>query len=60
MVDIIGMEEELDLLHDILKDSRKLCTKFIDKVLTGRARSIETYNDCLQLMEKIDASFPKG
>lgn len=38
----------------VLDRVREVCTKFINKVQGGRARSIETYADCLSLMKIID------
>lgn len=38
----------------ILDRVREVCAKFVKKVRTGRARSVETYADCLSLIEMID------
>lgn len=34
----------------INKEARALCEKFINKVETGRARSVETYAECKSLL----------
>ncbi len=40
--------------QEIINDARKLCRKFIDKVESGRARSVETYAECVNLLRKIE------
>lgn len=47
----INSEEQV---RKIITHSRMLCQKFIGKVDSGRARSVETYNDCCELLELID------
>lgn len=37
----------------IIKMAKVLCEKFIHKVDTGRARSIETYAECKALLKAI-------
>ena len=37
----------------IKKEAKVLCKKFINKVETGRARSVETYKDCKSLLTLI-------
>jgi hypothetical protein len=46
----MGMDREKD---EIVQEAENLCNKFINKVRTGRARSRETYADCLHLSERI-------
>ena len=41
----------LDNLENALKVGIALCEKFINKVDTGRARSVETYADCKNFLE---------
>ena len=36
----------MDNFEDLAKQAYNLCKKFINKVETGRARSVETYCDC--------------
>ncbi len=43
-----------DITEEIIADARALCQKFVAKVETGRARSIETYHECENLLEKIN------
>jgi len=38
----------------IIRTAKFLCQKFIDKVETGRAHSIETYAECKDLLSKIE------
>ena len=38
----------------IIERSKKLVKKFIEKVEDGRARSVETYRECKELLEMID------
>ena len=38
----------------INREARILCEKFIKKVENGRARSVETYNDCKTLLKLLD------
>lgn len=40
--------------EQIIKVAKALCEKFIDKVETGRARSIETYAECKALLKLIN------
>lgn len=40
--------------EQITEAARALCVKFINKVETGRARSRETYSECLALLEMIE------
>lgn len=39
---------------DIIEKAKALCQKFINKVLTGRARSRETYAECKALLKMIN------
>ena len=39
--------------NNIIFEAKVLCSKFINKVETGRARSVETYQDCKNLLELI-------
>ena len=38
---------------EIIEQTKKLCEKFINKVESGRARSKETYQECIQLLRII-------
>lgn len=40
-------------LENIAKTAQALCVKFINKVETGRARSIETYAECRELLAQL-------
>lgn len=40
----------------IIQEAKELCEKFINKVETGRARSRETYADCIELLKIINAN----
>lgn len=40
--------------EQIIKTAKVLCEKFINKVETGRARSRETYAECLGLLQMIN------
>ena len=44
----------------IINASKSLCHKFIDKVDSGRVRSVETYRDCKELLSLIDIYDNKG
>lgn len=39
----------------IIQTAKELCEKFINKVETGKARSRETYADCIELLKIINA-----
>ncbi len=39
--------------YAIIKKAKKLCVKFIAKVESGNARSIETYAECQSLLHAI-------
>jgi hypothetical protein len=39
---------------DIVEQAKALCQKFVDKVESGRARSVETYADCKALLGEIN------
>jgi len=46
----------IDQLLHVLKQYNKAAKKFIDKVETGKAKSVETYNDlkkCYELSNKV-------
>ena len=43
-----------DITEEIIADARALCQKFVTKVRTGQARSRETYQECEELLLKID------
>lgn len=43
-----------DITEEVILDARELCQKFVTKVRTGRARSRETYQECEELLRKID------
>ena len=52
-----GLEERemsTETEKQIKKEARILCEKFIKKVENGRARSVETYNDCKTLLKLLD------
>ena len=38
---------------DIIETAKDLCEKFTDKVASGKARSHETYTDCMALLRAI-------
>lgn len=38
---------------DLLDQAKAICNKFVEKVRTGRARSVETYSDCEQFLEAL-------
>lgn len=40
--------------EQIIKAAKALCVKFIDKVESGRARSVKTYAECKALLEMIE------
>ena len=40
--------------NKIIQQARALCEKFINKVESGRARSVETYTECINLLRLID------
>lgn len=40
--------------NHVIQTAKNLCEKFILKVETGRARSVETYNECKVLLAEID------
>jgi hypothetical protein len=42
--------------EEVIIEAKKLCEKFIDKVESGKAKSVETYNDCKKLLELIEES----
>ena len=37
-----------------LQMAKRLCEKFINKVNSGQARSVETYNECKLLLKAIN------
>ena len=37
----------------VVDEAKKLCEKFVQKVQDGRARSDETYNGCIDLLDMI-------
>jgi hypothetical protein len=41
----------------IINNAERLCNKFMAKVETGKARSVETYEDCKHLKEDIDTYY---
>ena len=41
--------------YDIIEEAEKLCKKFMKKVETGKARSKETYEECIHLLATIEA-----
>ena len=49
----------MDERDHIIQTAKALCVKFIAKVEDGRARSVETYNDCQILLELIKAEGDK-
>jgi len=38
----------------IIDAAEDLCKKFVDKVESGRARSVETYSDCKALLSMVE------
>lgn len=42
------------MYEEIIQQTRELCEKFIKKVETGQARSVETYADCKALLERLN------
>ena len=40
--------------HKIIFQAEALCRKFVKKVQTGRARSKETYAECIDLLRNIE------
>ena len=49
-------EEAFVSREKIIEKAKELCEKFIGKVETGRAKSRETYAECLSLLEMINAN----
>lgn len=49
----ISLPQELEISY-VLRKTKRLCEKFINKVETGRARSKETYKECKELLELIN------
>lgn len=45
-------EKENDEQVELINMASNLCTKFVYKVETGRARSKETYSDCKRWLQK--------
>jgi len=50
------MEESTYMVACIILEAKALCEKFILKVETGRARSVETYRECKHLLDSINKS----
>jgi len=50
------MLDTVDRRDIIIEQSRELCRKFINKVEFGRARSIETYAECKELLSAIEGA----
>lgn len=42
------------MLTELEIEAKKLCEKFLNKVETGRARSVETYAECKNLLAKLN------
>ena len=42
--------------HELIKEAKALCQKFVNKVESGRARSVETYADCKAFLENFKSA----
>lgn len=57
LIDADGyMLDTVDRRDIIIEQARELCRKFINKVESGRARSIETYAECKELLSAIEGA----
>jgi len=47
------MNDNIKTKEDIIEDAEFLCKIFVNKVESGKARSVETYHMCKNLLDKI-------
>lgn len=55
LMDILSVKEGF-MSKQIVTAAKALCIKFVGKVRSGKARSTETYAECIALLEMINES----